>query len=198
MTRRGRRPGNPDTRNAILAAARGAFAANGFSATSIRAIAGAAGVDPALIHHYFGSKDALFLATVEIPVDIGSVVDAIIAGPRDTLGLRLATTVLGVWESPAGLGFAAALKSAITDPAIARMVREFLSNSIIYRILRGIDCPAAEVELRGALVASQVAGVVIGRHVLQIEPLASIPTATLAPRVGATLQRYLTGPLPAH
>jgi AcrR family transcriptional regulator len=193
--RTGRRPGNPDTRQAILAAARDEFARHGFAGATVRTIAAAAAVDPALVHHYFGTKQQLFLATIEIPVDPTLVVDAVTAGPRAHLGVRLATTVLRVWDSPAGSALVAVLRSAISDPAMARMVREFLFSQVIGRVLRQVGCPPEELDIRGALLVSQMAGVIMGRHVLSIEPLASAPLEELVPNVGATLQRYLTAPL---
>lgn len=195
--RTGRRPGNPDTRESILDVARQSFATNGFSGTTIRGIAGAAGVDPALVHHYFGTKEKLFLATIQVSVSPREVVDSITGGPIGTLGVRLATVVLGVWESPAGVSLAAALRSAIDDPSLARPVREFLVSQVIGRVLRQAGCPPEETEIRGALLASQMMGVIMGRHVFRLEPLASQPIEALIPDVGATLQRYLTGPLAA-
>ena len=195
--RTGRRPGNPGTREAILVAAREAFAANGFTRATIRAIATGAGVDPALVHHYFGTKEKLFLATIQVPVNPREVVDAITDGPAATLGLRLATAVLGVWESPAGPALAAALRSAMADPDLVRTVREFLFSQVIGRVLRSADCPPDELALRGGLVVSQLAGALVGRYILALEPLASQPLRTLVPEIGATLQRYLSGPLAA-
>ncbi len=193
--RTGRRPGKPGTREAILGAARTAFAANGFAGTTIRGIASAAGVDPALVHHYFGSKDSLFLQIVQVPVNPREVVDSLTSGPVDTLGLRMATAVLGVWESPVGTSLVAALRSAIDDPGMARPVREFLLTQVIGRVLRQAGCPPAEERTRAALLASQMMGVLMGRYILKMEPLASQPIETLIPNIGATLQRYLTEPL---
>ena len=193
--RTGRRPGNPDTRQAILDAARREFAARGFSASTVRAIAAAAGVDPALVHHYFGTKDNLFLQTVQVPVNPRAVVDTLTEGPIETLGLRMAATVLGVWESPVGVSLAAALRSAMDDPELARPVREFLLTQVIGRVLRQADCAPEEREIRSALLASQMMGVLMGRYVLRMEPLASQSIDELIPNIGVTLQRYLTGPL---
>ncbi|HET8591690.1 MAG TPA: TetR family transcriptional regulator [Nakamurella sp.] len=193
--RTGRRPGNPDTRETILQAARATFAASGFTGATIRGIAARAGVDPALVHHYFGTKENLLLATVQVPVNPREVVDTVTAGPVQTLGTRLAGMVLGVWASPAGTALAAAMRSAIDDPAIARTIREFLLSQVIGRVLRHVGCPPQELDLRAALLASQMLGVIMGRHILKLEPLASQPIEALVPQVGATLQRYLTGPL---
>ena len=193
--RTGRRPGSPDTRQAILDAARTTFAELGFAGASIRRIASAAGVDPALVHHYFGSKEKLFLSTVEVPVDLPRVLNGISRDGVDGLGERLIRTILGVWESPAGAGIGAALRTALADPVRARMLREFLVPQIVGPLLGPLHLPAPEAELRTGLVITQVLGVITGRYLLAVEPLASLSVDELAVNVGATLQRYLTGPL---
>lgn len=193
--RAGRRPGNQATRGTILAAARQAFAAKGFAGATIRAIAAGAHVDPALIHHYFGTKEKLFLAALEIPVEPSAVIQEVAAGPASNIGTRLATLVLGMWESPAGASLRAVLRSAMTEPAMARMLREFIAGQIVARLLREIHCAPGEADRRGALLVSQIAGVLVGRHLLALEPLASQPLEALIPDLGATLQRYLVGPL---
>src|SRR5947209_7738622 len=124
MARTGRRPGNQDTRKAILAAAREAFAEKGYDRASIRAIATSAGVDPALVHHYFGTKDELFLATVEVPMDATKMVSEIVAGDIDGLPERLIRTFLAVWDSPVSGPAALALaRSALQHDWSARMLR---------------------------------------------------------------------------
>ena len=97
---RGRRPGGPDTRGEILAAARRSFAEKGFGGTTIRAVAGEAGVDPALVHHYFGAKDDLFLAALQIPVDPRALVPTIFAPGVEGAGERLLRVFLSVWDDP--------------------------------------------------------------------------------------------------
>lgn len=194
-TRSGRRPGNPDTRQVILDAARATFAEVGFAPASIRKIAAAAGVDAALVHHYFGSKEKLFLATVEIPVDLPQMVSGLSAEGTSGLGVRLATMMLGVWESPAGAGIGAALRTALADPARAKALREFVVPQLIGPLLRPLNLPPEELEVRAALVMSQVLGVITGRYLLGVEPLASLPVDVLAANVGATLQRYFDAPL---
>lgn len=194
-TRTGRRPGNQDTRQVILDTARITFAEIGFTAASVRKIAAAAGVDAALVHHYFGSKEKLFLATVEIPIDLPTMIGRVAAEGIDGLGTRLITTILGVWESPAGPGVGAALRSALADPARARMIREFVVPQIVGPLFGPLDLSQRETELRAGLVVSQVLGVITGRYLLAVEPLASLPADELAANVGATLQRYFNGPL---
>lgn len=196
MARRtGRRPGNPDTREAILTAARATFADRGFDAASIRAIATAAGVDPALVHHYFGTKEELFRATVAIPVDPAELVPRVLAGGRDEVGERLVRTFLAVWDSPVGTAAVALLRSAVSNQWTARLLREFLVTQVLRRVVEQLDLDPAETPLRGALVATQIAGLAMMRYVIRLEPVASAPPDTLAATIGPTLQRYLTGPL---
>jgi AcrR family transcriptional regulator len=195
MARRtGRRPGNPDTREAILGSARKAFAERGYDAASIRAIAAGAGVDPALIHHYFGTKEQLFLATVQLPVNPGELLPQIAAGGRDEVGERLARTFLTVWDSPAGTAGAALVRSAVSSEWTARLLREFVTTQILRRVLKLVDMDGApDAQLRGTLAGSQLIGLAMARYIIKLEPLASTPRETLVRAVAPTLQRYLTG-----
>ncbi|MGW0503372.1 TetR/AcrR family transcriptional regulator [Micromonospora sp. NPDC003241] len=196
MARRsGRRPGNPATRDAILAAARTAFAERGFDAATIRAVAAAAEVDPALVHHYFGSKEQLFLAAVQAPVDPRELLPSVLAGDRDGIGERLVRTFVAVWDSPAGAAGVALLRSAVGNEWTARLVREFLTTQVLRRILDHLDVDPAQLPLRGGLVATQLIGLAVMRHVIRLEPIASAEPETLVATVGPTVQRYLTGEL---
>ena len=195
MTRSGRRTGDSGTREAVLAAAREAFGMQGYGATSLRAVARTAGVDPALVLHFFGSKDGLFEAAVELPLDPATVVQGLLAGDRDGLGERIVRTFLGVWDGTPGQGpMLAMLRSAVSHAEAAAMLRELLLRVILLPVARGAggDNP----ERRAGLLASQVAGLAVTRYVLAIEPLASATADELAPLIGPTLQRYLTGDLP--
>ena len=196
MARTGRRPGNQDTREAILGSAREAFAERGFDGASIRLIAGAAGVDPALVHHYFGTKDQLFLDAMRAPIDPTTLLPAILAGDADGVGERLVRTLLGVWDSPAGGAIIALFRSAVSNEPIARMMREFVVRRILRRIAKELDVDPAEAPVRVNLVASQIAGLVMVRYILKVEPLATAPAETIVALVGPTIQRYLTQPLP--
>ncbi|GIG89983.1 TetR/AcrR family transcriptional regulator [Plantactinospora endophytica] len=196
MARRsGRRPGNPDTREVILRAARDAFAERGFDRTSIRAIATSAGVDPALVHHYFGTKDQLFLATIDIPFDPQELLPQIAADGIDGVGERLVRTFLRVWDSPAGTAAAALFRSAMNNEWTARLLREFLETQVLRRATGLLEIDPAEAPLRSSLVASQMAGMVMVRYILRLEPLASAPPDMVVAAVGPTVQRYLTGDL---
>ena len=198
MTRRtGRRPGNPDTRESILAAAREAFAERGFDRASIRVIAGGAGVDPALVHHYFGTKDQLFMAALESPIDPTRLLPKIAAGGRDGAGERLVRVALTVWDSPAGSAGLALLRSAVSNEWTARLFREFIATQVLRKVVAQLEVPPAEAPLRSGLVASQVAGLIMTRYVLKLEPIASAPPEAIVAAVGPTIQRYLTGDISA-
>lgn len=195
-TRTGRRPGNPDTRQAVLDAARATFAESGFDGASIRRIAGRAGVDPALVHHYFGTKDDLFMATVELPVNLPALLQRVGAAGLDGLGERLVTTILTVWESPAGAGLAGWLRTALADESRARLLRQFLLASVAAPLAAAVGIPEAERERRIGLVMTQIVGLIVGRYLLALGPAAALPPAQVVASVGDTVQRYLTGPLP--
>ncbi|MGY1649866.1 TetR/AcrR family transcriptional regulator [Geodermatophilus sp. SYSU D01119] len=189
----GRRPGNPGTRAAVLDAARAAFAERGFDATSIRAVATAAGVDPALVHHYFGTKDKLFLAAIEAPADPGTFLPEVLEAGPEHLGESVVRMLLRVWDGPARPAGLALVRSAVGNEWTARLLREFLVSQVLRRVVGTLDLPPAEAEARGALTASQLIGVVMARYVLRVEPLASASAEELVAAVGPTVQRYLTG-----
>ena len=193
MRRTGRRPGNPDTREAVLTAARSAFAERGFDGASIRAIAAEAGVDPALVHHYFGSKDRLFLAAVQAPADPAAYLPEVLAGRPEDLGANVVRMALRVWDGPAGPGALALVRSAVSNDGMVRLLREFLLARIFRRVVATLEIPAEEREARAALVAAQLVGLVMSRYVLHLEPLASADPESLVAAVGPTVQRYLTG-----
>ena len=189
----GRRPGNQDTRGQIVTAARHAFAAKGFAGASMRGIAVEAGVDAALIHHYFESKQQLFLATIAMPLGLPGLLEQVAAGDRNDLGERLVRTVLGVWDSELQPSLVAAIRTALTDPALTRSVGEFFTLEVIGQVLRRDDLSPDEANRRAGLVASQVLGLVIGRYVLQLPVLVDRETADLVAEIGPTVQRYVDG-----
>jgi len=190
--RPGRRPGGPDTRGEILRAARESFADKGFTATSIRSIARGAGVDAALVHHYFGSKDELFIESMSLPVDPRQVAATVLDGPREELGRRIAIVFLGVWESQDGQQRMKALfRSVVTSEEVARLMREGLAQMIIQPVSRMLDVPDAQ--LRVGMVATQLIGVAVARYLIQLEPIASVDIPTLIERLAPVLQLHLTG-----
>lgn len=192
----GRRPGRRDTRSEILDAARALFAVHGFTGTSMRAIAARAEVDAALIHHYFDTKQSLFLHTMKIPIPVDQLIAELTAAGVEGLGKRLITGLLGAWESEAQPALIVALRSGVADPAMTRSLREFLTGDVIATITATLDVDQAESERRAALVASQVIGVLVGRYLVKLPALTELPRQTLIDSVGDTLQRYLDGDVP--
>jgi AcrR family transcriptional regulator len=192
--RRGRRPGSPDTRAAILAEARALFASNGYAGTSIRAVATAAGVDAALVHHYFGTKDDLFLAALELPVDPRRLVAPVVAGGPDGAAERFLGVFLSAWDDPDIRPALTAVARGVMDPAGSKLLTDGFLPVVIQPVgvALGLDRP----EHRMTLVASQVVGIILLRYVLAVEPLASMPREQVVATYAPTLQRYLTGPLP--
>ena len=191
---RGRRPGAPDTRAQILDSARALFAARGFGSTSVRAIAADAGVDPSLVHHYFGSKDDLFVAALELPVDPRVVLRPVLQGGLDGAGERLLRVFLSVWDDETARLPLLGLVRAVVDPQGQQLVRDGLLGIVLGPIGAVFDLD--EPQRRVALVASQMIGLVMLRYVVEAEPLASMDNELVVATYAPTLQRYLSGPLP--
>jgi AcrR family transcriptional regulator len=196
VRRSGRRPGNQDTKQSILESARTAFAEVGYDKASVRAIAAVAGVDPALIHHYFGTKEKLFLASMNLPINPAEVVPKAMAGPREQAGERLVALLISVWDSPAGIAAVALLRSAMSNEWTARLLREFIVTQVLRRAIAELDVDEKQAQTRAALVATQIGGLVMVRYVLKVEPVASAPAEQLVAAIGPAVQRYLTGDLP--
>ena len=195
MRPRGRRPGGADTRAGIVAAARAEFAENGYDATSLRAVARRAEVDPALVHHYFGGKPQLFAAVMDVPADPAALVDRVVAGPREQVGESLVRTFLALWDSPEGRPrFQALIRAAVSHDEATRMLREFLTREIFGRVTNALAAdgePAADLELRAGLAASQMIGVAMMRYVVEFPAVVAASHEELVAQVGPTLQRYL-------
>jgi len=189
--RTGRRPGATDTREDILRAAREAFGERGYDGATVRGVAERAGVDAALLYHYFGSKQRLFVAAMEIPYDWRAAVPRVVDGPRALMGERLIRLVLSVWESPPVQPLLLGLiRSAVTDSVAADMARQLLTEGPFMALARSLGKPDAE--LRATLAASHLMGVAMLRYILRIEPMASVDVETLVSLIGPTMQRYLT------
>ena len=176
----------------ILAAARASFTESGYDGATIRDVARRARVDPALVHHYFKNKQALFAATVQVPFDPTEIVERVLLGDRDSLGEGIARTFLEAWDGHAGHSpMVALIRSATTNEDAAKTIREFLTTEVLGRITRRLE--VAEAPTRAALVGSQLMGLALVRYVIPIEPLASAPRAELVDLIAPTIQRYLTG-----
>lgn len=190
----GRRPGDSGTREAIREAAGRQFSELGYDRTTMRSIAREAGVDPALVAHFFGTKHRLFVDVVELPFDPKLVVPALFAGERDDIGRRLADFLLATLEQPeARRRLTGLVRAAASEPEAARMVRELITRELFARIVEALGVEDAAV--RANLLGSQVVGLVMARHIVGVEPLASLPADAVAAAIAPNLQRYLTGPL---
>lgn len=187
MPRTGRRPGTSGSREAILAAARAQFAQRGYERTTIRAIARAAGVDPALVLHFYGSKEDLFSAAMHFP-RLADVLSQVFGAGTDGLGERVATFFFRTWDSPAGAGLLGLVRSVHTSEPAAAMMREFISQELLGRVAPTL--PGRERKLRATLAVSHLLGVATLRYIVKLEPIASAPAATLARWIGPTIQRY--------
>ncbi len=162
--RTGRRAGSGDTQAEILAAARSLFADQGYDATSLRAVARAADVDPALVHHYFDGKPDLFTSSFELPIDPSMLVPKILDGPRDELGERLARVFVEVWTGPGAEHLVGILRSALTHEAAAAMLREFMTGTLLEGVAGGLD--VEQPRTRAALCASHLVGLGVLRQVI--------------------------------
>ena len=192
--RSGRRTGDSGTRAAILAAAREQFASKGYDGASLRVIAAAAGVDTGLIRHFYGSKDELFEVALEIPHEISRRVANALAGGPDGLGERLVDAYLGLWEDPASAGaMLAVVRSAITSDRAADRLRAMFTARFLAEIAPHLQ--QQDVEVRSALAASHLMGIVIARYVVRVEPIAGLDRATLVAVSAPIVEGFLTGSL---
>jgi AcrR family transcriptional regulator len=189
----GRRPGTGDTRGEILEAARHQFAEKGYDGASVRGIARAASVDPALVHHFFGSKEQVFVAAMALPIDPGEIVPDVLAGDPALLGERFARAFLGLWSDPEFREpMLALLRSATTGEPAAAMLREFVGAAMLGRLAQNLDAP--DVALRISTAAAQMVGVAMLRYVIKIPALVTATDEEIVALVAPTLQRYLATP----
>lgn len=189
MNRSGRRPGTSQTRDEILAVARGRFADRGYDATSLRAIASETGVDPALVIHYFGSKEALFVEAMGMPAELPALFHGL-AGLE--AGDRIEALVRGY------LGFAdsddsrnaiiALVRSAVSNEKAAAMLREFLTAELL-PVVAGLSAEP-DARLRASLVAAQLIGIAVLRHVVKVEPLAQATPDEIVSLVVPVIEGY--------
>ncbi|KAA1249620.1 TetR/AcrR family transcriptional regulator [Mycobacterium simiae] len=193
--RSGRPAGNSDTRERILESARGLFAHNGFDRTSIRAVAAAASVDAALVHHYFGTKQQLFAAATHMPIDPMTILLPMRETPTEDLGIALPLMLLGLWDSEMGQRLVAAARSLLVGNDVG-LLRAFFEDLVTKELGSRVDNPSGMGSIRAQLVASQLMGVAMARYIVKIEPFASLPAEQLAHMIAPNLQRYLTGDLP--
>ena len=192
--RTGRRPGDADTRQQILDAARVLFAEQGYDATSLRAVARAAAVDPALVHHYFDGKPGVFTAAFAFPFSPRDLVARVTDGPVDEIGARLVRLFLEVWNGPGADHLAGILRSALTHDEAAAMLREFMTSTLLEGVAHALDVD--QPRTRAALCASHLVGLGVLRQIIGFRPLRDLADDDVVAWLAPTLQRYLTGPAP--
>jgi AcrR family transcriptional regulator len=192
--RAGRRPGTSGTKEAILAAARRQFAEQGYDRTTLRSVATEAGVDPALVVHFFGSKHRLFLEGIELPIDPEALIEHVMSGPRSGVGERMAGFLFGAFENPDIRNrWIALIRAAASEPEAARVLRSVLETSIFAPLAEALG--VEDAAFRASLAGTQVVGIGVARYIVGVEPVASADPDRIAAAIAPTLQRYLVGPL---
>lgn len=195
MVRTGRRPGPSTTRDDIVAAAAARFAAAGYDATSMRQVAADAGVDPALVRRFYGTKERLFTEVATVLIGPEAAVAAVVEGPPGQAGERLARYFLGLLGEVQRPGpLLGLIRSAVTSEHAAGVLREFLARRLHGAIAGALR--ADHAELRAALVASQLVGLAVTRYAVRLGPLAGAGADELARWAGPVLQFYLDGGQP--
>ncbi|MFE6615621.1 TetR family transcriptional regulator [Amycolatopsis sp. NPDC057786] len=189
MAQAGRRPGQTETREEILEAARRRFAEQGYDGATVRAIAADAGVNAALLHHFFGTKQRLFAASMNLPVDPGELVPRILEGPEEEIGERLVRAFLGLWQAPDGRApFLAMIRSATTNEQVATMMRQFLERAVLARVAEARGVP----KVRVAGIAAQMIGFALLRYVIGLPPLVNASEEEIVGMLAPVAQYYLT------
>lgn len=195
MARTGRRPGNVDTRQLILDVARVQFAEQGYDAVSLRGVARVAGVDPALVHHYFDGKSGLFAEVMQLPLDPAAVIPVLLDGGREQLGERIVRFFLRLWDSPeTGPRMAAAIRGALSSEEASARLGAFFVREVMQRVAGQLEVDRPL--LRASLTGSQLVGLAVVRYLIRAEPLVAASTEEIVAAIAPTLQRYLTGELP--
>lgn len=187
---RGRPRGRPDTRLVIVQAARARFLADGYAATSIRAIARDAGVDHAAVKYHFGTKSELFGAVMAVDLTPSRIFDAVVGQDPARVAERLVATLVTVWDQPPyRVRVEQLLADALTSPDAARFFREYLEREVLARVATLVG--GADATKRAGAVAATIGGLVFTRYALRLEPVASMTPAEvvryIAPAVDAAL-----------
>ncbi len=190
--RRGRRPGGADTREALVNAAREVFIEQGFTGATVRAIATRAGVDAAMVNHWFGGKEGLFgEAVLKLPFNPKDIVEELVAAEPDRIGETVVRRFVTTWDTTGGGVFTALMRSVTSHEEAALMLKDFFFKHVFKHVI-GRFSPDQQ-EFRATLVATQIVGIGMVRYVTRFEPLASADIDALAAAIGPTIQRYTTG-----
>jgi AcrR family transcriptional regulator len=171
MAPAGRRPGTQTSSADILAAARRLFGERGYRDTTVRAIAAAAGVTPAMIHHFYGSKHQVFLAAIRMPLDPAEVLTHLLAGPRTEFPERLVRRFVAVWSDPGtGPAMRGVIRAAVSDEEHAAALRAFAGGVLIPRAAAALEVPPDHL----AAAMSIMIGQAVGRSIIGIPQLAAL------------------------
>lgn len=190
--RRGRRPGGTDTKEALITAAREVFIDQGYDGATVRAIAARAGVDAAMVNHWFGGKEGLFgEAVLKLPFNPQEIVDILLSGQPDDIGERIVRTFLDRWDNTGGGVFTALMRSVTSNDEAVIMLRDFFLKYVFQQVISKLA--PDDHDFRATLVATQLVGMGMVRYVAQFEPLASTDIDTMAAAIAPTIQRYITG-----
>lgn len=190
MRHAGRRPGATETRDQIVFAARRLFAEKGYNGATIRGIAVEARVNPALVHHFFGTKQQLFVAALDVPFEPAEILQNILGGPHEELGQRFVRTFLAVWGDPASrASLLALIRSATTNEQAAATFRQFIDTAVLRRLTAALNVSRGQV----AAAAAQMIGLALLRYVMRVEPLASAEDEEIVRLVAPVIQRYIDG-----
>jgi AcrR family transcriptional regulator len=191
----GRRPGNADTRGEIVEAAKRVFAAKGYDGASLRAVAREAGVDPALVHHYFDGKASLFVAAMALPFDPRQVKEH--AESPEYSGARTIESFLTMWDraEDSGSSFGSCVAAMAASTNVADAIREFVAERVWSSVPRNVGESESVVRRRIAMVSSQLMGLAFARYLLRVPPMATASPRQIGRWVGPTLDRYMKTPL---
>jgi AcrR family transcriptional regulator len=193
--RTGRRPGVSGSRQAIIDAARAKFAERGYEGATIRSIAHDAGVDAALIHHFFETKEGVFSAAMRDAFDVDGLVTGVVEPGISGLGERIVRMFLGIWDtSPSRDAMLGMIRSSVSHPDAAKLLRGVLGTDLVGRITKEAGLPDAE--LRAALIGSQLVGLAMTRYVVEVSSLLALNKESLVEAIAPTVQHYLVGDVP--
>ncbi|ADD42964.1 TetR family transcriptional regulator [Stackebrandtia nassauensis] len=189
--RPGRWRSGAQSRQRVLDAARELFQRNGYAGTTVRAVATEAGVDPAMVFYFFGNKQGLFAAAVDMSAQLPPAIDAIFDGGLDGIGERVVRTLLENMDKSERAPLAILTRSGPGDDQTETLLRQYIDREITGRLAALLDTPDAA--LRAGMVNVQLLGLAVARYVVRVEPIASASVDELTTRLGAVVQHCLTG-----
>jgi AcrR family transcriptional regulator len=188
--RPGRWRSGAESRQRILEAARDLFGQHGYGGTTVRAIAAAAEVDPAMVFYFFDTKQGLFAAAIEMSDNVPPAIESIFAGGLDGIGERIVRTLVENLDKSDRAPLVMLTRSAPTHEKSETLLREFIDREITDRLAAMLDAPDAA--LRAGMVNAQILGLAVTRYIVRIEPIASLPAEELVARFGPLVQHCLT------